>query len=111
MWLHFLSSWNGISFFYNDFITQPEDIQLFTDAAPSIGFGGYYGGKWFSSAWPPEFSFLDPESLSPSSALSLLVLGWTWTLQGLPVLHEPLYPTQENFDQTLVSDRVWSLAC
>ncbi|XP_018536322.1 protein AMBP [Lates calcarifer] len=28
----------------------------------------------------------------------LLVLGWTWTLEGLPVLPEPLYTTQENFD-------------
>ncbi|XP_041826866.1 protein AMBP-like [Melanotaenia boesemani] len=28
----------------------------------------------------------------------LLVLGWTWTLEGLPVLPDPLYPTQENFD-------------
>ncbi|KAM7369127.1 hypothetical protein PAMP_013421 [Pampus punctatissimus] len=30
--------------------------------------------------------------------VSLLVLGWTWNIQGLPVLPEPLYPTQENFD-------------
>ncbi|XP_038589579.1 protein AMBP-like [Micropterus salmoides] len=30
--------------------------------------------------------------------VSLLVLGWTWTLQGLPVLPDPLYSTQENFD-------------
>ncbi|XP_067431002.1 protein AMBP-like [Thunnus thynnus] len=30
--------------------------------------------------------------------VSLLVLGWTWTIQGLPVIPEPLYPTQENFD-------------
>ena len=36
--------------------------------------------------------------------VSLLVLGWTGTLQGLPVLPEPLYPTQENFDQAQVSD-------
>ncbi|XP_037548569.1 protein AMBP [Nematolebias whitei] len=28
----------------------------------------------------------------------LLILGWIWTLQGLPVLPDPLYPTQENFD-------------
>ncbi|XP_070707000.1 protein AMBP-like [Pempheris klunzingeri] len=33
-----------------------------------------------------------------ATLVSLLVLGWTWTLQGLPVLPEPLYPTQENFD-------------
>uniref|UniRef100_A0A7N6FK26 Protein AMBP n=1 Tax=Anabas testudineus TaxID=64144 RepID=A0A7N6FK26_ANATE len=30
----------------------------------------------------------------------LLVLGLTWTLQALPVLSDPLYPTQENFDLT-----------
>ncbi|XP_049460339.1 protein AMBP-like [Epinephelus fuscoguttatus] len=30
--------------------------------------------------------------------VSLLVLGWSQTLQGLPTLPEPLYPTQENFD-------------
>ncbi|AWP15121.1 putative protein AMBP-like [Scophthalmus maximus] len=30
----------------------------------------------------------------------LLVLGWTGTLDGLPVLPEPLFPTQENFDVT-----------
>ncbi|KAM3874358.1 LOW QUALITY PROTEIN: protein AMBP-like [Diretmus argenteus] len=30
--------------------------------------------------------------------VSLLVLGWVDTLQGVPVLPDPLYPTQENFD-------------
>ncbi|XP_034048915.1 protein AMBP [Thalassophryne amazonica] len=30
--------------------------------------------------------------------VSLLVLGWALTLQGLPILPEPLYATQENFD-------------
>lgn len=69
MWQHFLTSWNGISFFYDDYLTHPEDIHLYTDAAPSIGFGGYYGGRWFASTWPPEFSALDSESHGPSSAL------------------------------------------
>uniref|UniRef100_A0A3Q3FTI4 Protein AMBP n=1 Tax=Kryptolebias marmoratus TaxID=37003 RepID=A0A3Q3FTI4_KRYMA len=30
--------------------------------------------------------------------VSLLILGWICALQGLPVLPDPLYPTQENFD-------------
>ena len=60
----FLSSWNGMSFFYDDHITQPEDFQLYTDAAPSAGFGGYFDGRWFSAEWPPEFA-----SLAPSSAI------------------------------------------
>ncbi|XP_034752597.1 protein AMBP-like [Etheostoma cragini] len=29
--------------------------------------------------------------------VSLLVLGWSWALQGVPVLSDPLYTTQENF--------------
>ncbi|XP_055030533.2 uncharacterized protein [Misgurnus anguillicaudatus] len=69
LWQQFLSSWNGISFFYNDYITHPEDIQMYTDAAPSIGFGGYYSGRWFASEWPPEFSNLIQQSDFPSSAL------------------------------------------
>uniref|UniRef100_UPI0037E81921 protein AMBP-like n=1 Tax=Semicossyphus pulcher TaxID=241346 RepID=UPI0037E81921 len=32
--------------------------------------------------------------------VSLLVLGWTSSIQGLPTLPEPLFPTQENFDLT-----------
>lgn len=28
----------------------------------------------------------------------VLIVGWTWTLQAVPLLTEPLYPTQENFD-------------
>ena len=45
MWHQFLSSWNGISFFYDDHVTDADDIQLYTDAAPSVGFGGYYGSR------------------------------------------------------------------
>ncbi|KAM9338416.1 protein AMBP-like [Symphorus nematophorus] len=32
------------------------------------------------------------------SLVSLLVLASAWTLQAVPVLQEPLIPTQENFD-------------
>ena len=67
-WLFLLQHWNGISFFYEDAILVPEDLQLFTDAAPSIGFGGFYGGRWFASQWPPEFASLSFES-GDSSAL------------------------------------------
>ncbi|XP_031614695.1 protein AMBP-like [Oreochromis aureus] len=35
-----------------------------------------------------------------ATVVTLLVLGWTWSLEGLPVLTDPLYPTQENFDLT-----------
>lgn len=29
-------------------------MELYTDASSTIGFGGYFGGKWFYSSWPTE---------------------------------------------------------
>ncbi len=56
LWITFLRNWNGITFFYDEFLSLPCDISLFTDAAPSTGFGGFYRGRWFASTWPPERS-------------------------------------------------------
>lgn len=51
MWFTLLSDWNGISFFLEDEFTQTTDMELYTDSS-GIGFGGYFKGQWFSSAWP-----------------------------------------------------------
>lgn len=51
-----------------------------------------------------EFSIPDFRMQKAASLVSLLVLGFSWTLQGLPVLPEPLYTTQENFDMEQVSE-------
>lgn len=34
----------------------------------------------------------------------LLVLGFSWSLRGMPTLPEPLHATQENFDLEQVSE-------
>ncbi len=54
LWLHLLANLNGISLFYEDQLTLPHDISLFTNAAPSVGFGGFYNGRWFVGKQPPE---------------------------------------------------------
>lgn len=51
-----------------------------------------------------EFSISDFRMQKAASLVSLLVLGFSWTLQGIPVLPEPLYTTQENFDMEQVSE-------
>ncbi len=38
LWIMFLKQWNGLSLFHNNLVLSPIDINLFTDAAPSIGF-------------------------------------------------------------------------
>ncbi|XP_061167511.1 uncharacterized protein LOC133176404 [Saccostrea echinata] len=54
MWLTFLSDWNGVSLFYERYLTSNADLHLYTDAASNSGFGGFYDGKWFSEPWPPD---------------------------------------------------------
>ncbi|CAF0995334.1 unnamed protein product [Didymodactylos carnosus] len=49
MWFYFLRSWNGVSTFYDPKIVNSCEIELLTDAAPSIGFGGYWKDEWFAS--------------------------------------------------------------
>ncbi|XP_063055926.1 uncharacterized protein LOC134449746 [Engraulis encrasicolus] len=66
-WCQLLRSWNGVSFFYNDVHESSDSLALFTDAAPSVGFGGYFQGQWFADTWPVEFR--TPASGSASIAL------------------------------------------
>ena len=56
MWKVFISNWNGRSFFLESPPTPAQHLELYTDAAGSIGFGGYFQGKWFQGRWPPHMS-------------------------------------------------------
>ncbi|XP_068584257.1 uncharacterized protein [Cebidichthys violaceus] len=61
-WSRLLRHWNGVTFFYDDVVHSSDSIKFFTDAAPSVGFGGYYQGQWFANSWPHSFPKLDPSS-------------------------------------------------
>ena len=54
MWKVFIAQWNGRSFFLDSRVTSSRDLQLYTDAASTIGFGGFFNGKWFQGRWPPN---------------------------------------------------------
>ena len=54
MWKSFLSSWNGRSFFLDSALTPTPDLELYTDAASTVGFGAFFRGKWFQGKWPPH---------------------------------------------------------
>ena len=41
MWLNFLNHWNGVSLFLGGDVLSSPDLQLFTDASGSHGYGGY----------------------------------------------------------------------
>jgi hypothetical protein len=39
-------------------------MELFTDASSTLGFGGFFRGKWFYSFWPSELNNLTERHLS-----------------------------------------------
>lgn len=52
MWLLFLQQWNRISMFHDQFTTTADDMELYTDASSSIGFGAFYQQQWMAEKWP-----------------------------------------------------------
>jgi hypothetical protein len=54
MWQLFLQQWNGVSMFHDLTVTPAYDLELYTDASSTVGFGGYFQGHWFSDTWPSD---------------------------------------------------------
>lgn len=63
-WSLLLNNWNGISFFHHDDLESSAALKLYTDAAPSVGFGGVFNGQWFASKWPKELMSMPDNNLS-----------------------------------------------
>lgn len=64
MWKAFLAGWNGRSFFLDSTVTPSPDMNLYTDASGTIGFGGYFNGKWFQGKWPPHMQLNKDRGIS-----------------------------------------------
>ncbi len=78
-WSLLCEEWNGISFFYNDFVESSDSLQLFTDAAPSVGFGGFYINEWFAEAWPTEMlALIDSKSSALFELYPIVVASVLW---------------------------------
>ena len=64
MWKIFLSKWNGCSFFVESTPTPAQNLELYTNAVGSIGFGGYFQGKWLQGHWPPNTQLNQQQGIS-----------------------------------------------
>ncbi|KAM9324440.1 uncharacterized protein PAF06_000477 [Gastrophryne carolinensis] len=51
MWITFLESFDGRAYWLEPMIASDE-LELFTDAAGSGGFGAYLAGRWCAGSWP-----------------------------------------------------------
>ena len=64
MWLEFLEHFNGVSPILGS--AWDDSVELFTDAAASVGYGAFFQGKWVQGRWPscilehpPSIAFLE----------------------------------------------------
>ncbi|KAM4794908.1 uncharacterized protein WCC33_000060 [Rhinophrynus dorsalis] len=55
VWQEFLSEFNGHTCWQQPELTS-SDLELFTDASGSVGFGAYFGGRWCAARWPQALS-------------------------------------------------------
>ncbi|CAG2217078.1 unnamed protein product [Mytilus edulis] len=89
-WLLFLSSWNGVNMFYSRQFYSSYDMELFTDASSTKGFGGYFKGEWFYSSWPSNIAYPDKTfsmaflELYPI-VVSAILWGSQWTTKRILV--------------------------
>ena len=60
IWQVFLHIFNGSIIIPDQFWLLNEDLQLFTDASSTIGFGGYFQGQWFNGVWPLQTKVSTP---------------------------------------------------
>ena len=54
MWKHFIVNWNGAGFFLSSTWQNSRCLELHTDASGSLGYGGFFGTKWFQGKWEPH---------------------------------------------------------
>ena len=59
LWLDFLQSYNGKTFFRLDAVHTDEALRLLTDLSGSIGYGAVFGNHWLHGIWPSEWEGFD----------------------------------------------------
>lgn len=80
MWEYLLEHWNGVSLFIDEVPTAADDINLFTDASGTLGFGGFYQGQWFHGTWPQDLlkSLGDELSIAFQELYPIVIAAILW---------------------------------
>ena len=83
MWAYFLKSWHGVSLFIDPVEIQAEDMELYTDASGSIGYGGMFQRQWFCAKWQTDLALQlsSPVSISFQELYPIVVAAMLWGSQ------------------------------
>ena len=79
-WQHFLPAWPGVALFLEPGWARAIDLNLFTDAAGAIGFGGYFQGAWFNGRWQTNQTLDTPGiSIAWQELYAIVLAAAVWT--------------------------------
>ena len=59
VWQHFLSGFNGHSFFLSEEWCNSHQLKLYTNASGAYGFGAIFGKQWCYGEWPDSWRHLN----------------------------------------------------
>ena len=77
-WSSFLPQWNGVSYFVDTDLTPAPDLELYTDASGTLGFGAYYQGAWFRGDWAPHQHISAGTSIQWQELFAIVAAILTW---------------------------------
>ena len=84
IWQAFLEGWNGRSVFLSRSVVEAHDLEFYTDAASTLGYGGIFRSAWFSHTWLSN----QPWSIAIQELYPIVVAAAVWGSQwtGLRIL-------------------------
>ena len=77
-WAHFLPEWNGTARFIDPTWLPSSTLELYTDAAASIGAGAYFRGQWFFIPWTQAFMESRAVSITWMELFPIVVAARMW---------------------------------
>ncbi len=86
MWLVFLKGFNGISIIPDQMWHGEDDLQLYTDACKSIGFGGFFNGSWFQGKWPAHMAANRSIAWMEFFPIVIAIVLWGHKLRGKRII-------------------------
>ena len=84
IWLEFFSSFNGRSFFLRELTVSSHSLQLYTEAAGSMGYGAVCDHQWFYGVWPESWRHYNITALELYPIVAAVVTwGVSWKNRSL----------------------------
>ena len=86
MWLVFLKKFNGVAIIPDQRWIEDSELELFTDASGSIGFAGFFQGRWFQEVWPEDYGRSHSITLLEFFPVVVAVVLWGHQLVGKRII-------------------------